>query len=171
MPDFYKSGIFYTLILIFASCSLQQMSAGLVGVAAWIIIGKVWNFSPYFIAFTCLMMLASATAEYLINRIKDEAFRNSLTDAVTRLIRMKKLRLRQTIIGCITLVVVWLPWLAYEFSHHFDGREFYLMFIGGGVGILIGGGIGISILLKMQRTNDAMIRQIEEFTNQASRQQ
>ena len=70
------------------------------------------------------MMLASATAEYLINRIKDEAFRNSLTDAVTRLIRMKKLRLRQTIIGCITLVVVWLPWLAYEFSHHFDGLEF-----------------------------------------------
>ena len=109
------------------------------------------------------MMLASATAEYLINRIKDEAFRNSLTDAVTRLIRMKKLRLRQTIIGCITLVVVWLPWLAYEFSQHFDGREFYLMFIGGG--------IGISILLKMQRTNDAIIRQIEEFTNQASRQQ
>ena len=117
------------------------------------------------------MMLASVTAEYLINRIKDETFRNSLTDAVTRLIRMKKLRLRQTIIGCITLVFVWLPWLAYEFSQHFDGLEFYLMFIGGGVGILIGGGIGISILLKMQRTNDVMIRQIEEFTNQASRQQ
>ncbi|MDY6028329.1 MAG: hypothetical protein SPJ25_08590, partial [Prevotella sp.] len=68
----FQVGHFYTLTLIFASCSLQQMSAGLVGVAAWIIIGKVWNFSPYFIAFTCLMMLASATAEYLINRIKDE---------------------------------------------------------------------------------------------------
>lgn len=77
---------------------------------------------------------------------------------------MKKLRLRQTITGCSVLLFVWMPWLAYEFSQHFDGREFLPMIVGASVGLVIGACVGINIFLKMQRANSEMIRQIEEFT-------
>lgn len=142
----------------------KVISIGIVGVAAWILIGLVWHLSPWFIAFTCLMMLASMTAEYLINRMKSDSFAENLKDTAIRLVRMKTLRLRQTIIGGTVLIVIWMPWLAYEFSQHFDGREFLPMIVGASVGLVIGACVGISILMKMQRANSEMIRQIEEFT-------
>lgn len=135
---------------------------GIVGVVAWIFLGIEWHLSPYFIAFTCLMMLASMTAEYLINNMQDEAFTTNLRETVTRLVRMKKMRLRQTFVGCMVLVFVWMPWLACEFSRNLYAKEFIL---GAGVGLTIGAGIGLSILFRMQRANDEMIRQIEEFIN------
>ena len=142
----------------------KVLTYGAVGIASWIIVGVIWHLSPYFIAFTCLMTLASMTAEYLINRMGDEAFTTNIRDTATRLVRMKKLRLRQTITGCSVLILVWMPWLAYEFSQHLDAREFLPTIIGAAVGLVIGASIGIGILLKMQRANDEMIRQIEEFT-------
>lgn len=142
----------------------KVISIGIVGVAAWILIGMVWHLSPWFIAFTCLMMLASITAEYLINRMKSDSFVANLKDTAIRLARMKKLRLRQTIIGGTVLILIWMPWLAYEFSQHLDGREFLPMIVGASIGLVIGACVGISILLKMQRANSEMIHQIEEFT-------
>jgi len=142
----------------------KVISIGIVGVAAWILIGMVWHLSPWFIAFTCLMMLASMTAEYLINRMKSDSFAENIKDTAIRLARMKKFRLRQTVIGCTILIVIWMPWLTYEFSQHFDGREFLPMIVGASVGLVIGACVGISILMKMQRANSEMIRQIEEFT-------
>lgn len=142
----------------------KVISIGIVGVAAWILIGLVWHLSPWFIAFTCLMMLASMAAEYLINRMKSDSFAENLKYTAIRLVRMKTLRLRQTIIGGTVLIVIWMPWLAYEFSQHFDGREFLPMIVGASVGLVIGACVSISILMKMQRANSEMIRQIEEFT-------
>ena len=135
---------------------------GIVGVAAWLFIGYFWHLSPVFIAFTCLMMFASMTAEYLINRIKDEAFTTNLKETATRLVRMKKLRLRQTLTGGAVLILVWFPWLAHEFCQHLDKDVYQPMIIGAAVGGVIGACVGIRILLKMQRANDEMIRQIEE---------
>lgn len=137
---------------------------GIVGIGAWIYIGHFWNLSPYFIAFTCLMMLASMTAEYLINRMQLDGFAGNLKETVMRLVRMKKMRLRQTITGFVVLILIWFPWLTYEFSQHLDGRDFRPMIIGGAVGLVIGASIGLRILFKMQHANDDMIRQIEEFT-------
>ena len=39
------------------------------------------------------------------------------------------------------------------------------MTIGGTIGGVIGFGVGVSILLKMQRTNDELITQIHEIKN------
>lgn len=142
----------------------KVITFGVMGIGAWILIGVRWNLSPWFIAFTCLMLLTSMTAEYLINRMKDDAFTTNLRDTATRLIRMKKMRLRQTLIGGAWLILIWMPWLAYEFSKHLDGRDYLAMIAGAVVGGIIGACIGINILLKMQRANDEMIRQIEEFT-------
>ena len=137
---------------------------GAVGIGAWIFIGYFGHLSPAFIAFTCLMMFASMMAEYFINRMADEAFTTNLKETATRLIIMKKLRLRQTITGGTVLILVWFPWLAYEFSQHLGKEVYQPMIIGAAVGGIIGASIGIGILLKMQRANDEMIRQIEEFT-------
>lgn len=137
---------------------------GVVGIGAWIYIGQFWNLSPYFIAFTCLMTLASMTAEYLINRMQFDSFAGNLKETVVRLVRMKKLRLRQTITGLTVLILIWLPWLTYEFSQHLDTQTFRPMIIGGAIGLVIGACIGLRILFKMQRANDEMICQIEEFT-------
>ena len=142
----------------------KVISIGIVGVAAWILIGMVWHLSPWFIAFTCLMMLASMTAEYLVNRMKSDSFSSNLKDTAIQLARMKKLRFRQTVIGGTVVILIWMPWLAYEFSHNFEGRDFLPMIIGASVGLVIGACVGISMLMKMQRANSEMIRQIEEFT-------
>lgn len=142
----------------------KVMTLGIVGVAAWLIVGMIWHLSPYFIAFTCLMMIVSVTTEYLVNRMKYDTFTTNLRDTVSRLVKMKKMRLRQTLIGGVVIVLIWGPWLVYEFSQHLDEREFMPMIIGSAVGGIIGACVGLNILFKMQRANDEMIRQIEEFT-------
>lgn len=142
----------------------KVITMGIIGIALWIIIGIAWHLSTYFIVFTCAMMLVSVITEYLINRMKYDSITTNLKDTVTRLMRMKKLRLRQTITGCSVLFLVWMPWLAYEFSQHFDAPQFLPMIIGAAVGHVFGACIGIGILLKIQRANDEMIRQIKEFT-------
>lgn len=45
------------------------------------------------------------------------------------LTRMKKHRLCHTIIGGTVLILVWMPWLAYEFSHNLDGRDYRPMIV------------------------------------------
>ena len=136
----------------------------LVGVAVWVFIGTMWHLSPYFIIFTCLMMLASATAEYLVNSMDSDALTTNLKDTAARLVRMKKMRLRQTLIGFSVLILIWIPWGVYEFGQHLDTEVYQPMMIGGAVGLVIGACVGIGILVKMQRANDEMIRQIEEYT-------
>lgn len=142
----------------------RVITMALVGVAVWVFIGTMWHLSPYFIAFTCLMMLASATAEYLVNSMDSDALTTNLKDTAARLVRMKKMRLRQTLIGFSVLILIWIPWGVYEFGQHLDTEVYQPMMIGGAVGLVIGACVGIGILVKMQRANDEMIRQIEEFT-------
>lgn len=142
----------------------KVIGMGVVGVAAWILLGIMLHLSPYFIIFTCLMMLVSVTAEYLINHMRDDAFTANLKETASRLVRMKRMRLLQTIIGGTFMILVWLPYLVYEFSQHLIGREFISMIVGAAVGLVIGACIGLSILFRMQRANDEMIRQIEEFS-------
>lgn len=85
-------------------------------------------------------------------------FANNLKDTVMRLVRMKKMRLRQTITGFTVLILIWMPWLTYEFSQRLDRQEIRPMIIGGVVGLVVGACIGLRILFKMQHANDEMIR-------------
>lgn len=142
----------------------KTIAMGTAGIALWFVIGREGLLSSSFIVFTCLMMLVSMTAEYLINRMADDDLSANLSDTVARLVRMKTLRLRQTLIGIAVLVFLWLPWLTYEFRQHLDDREYMIMTIGAAVGCVIGITIGLTIFFKMQRANDEMIRLIEDFT-------
>lgn len=135
---------------------------GFVGICAWGACGEIWNLSPYFVALTCLMMLASITAEYLINRMKDDDLSTNLTETLSRLVRMKRLRVRQIMIGYFVLFVIWLPLLIREFYLHTTHEEFRIIVPGLVLGIVLGGIIGTTIFVKMQRTNDEMIRQIRD---------
>ena len=77
-----------------------------------------------------------------------------------KLVRMKKLRWWQLIVSIpVAFALFW--WLFMEFEDALRGP----VTIGGIIGGIIGLAIGIGILVKMQRTNDALIRQIREIKN------
>jgi hypothetical protein len=118
--------------------------------------------------FTILIVAASTIADFIINRISDNTMMNSsLLEISEKLTKMKRLRRIQTIIGLI-VIVIWLAWLMYEIyasaGDDPDTKRHTIGFmIAVGVGAIIGGAIGLSIFFKMQRTNDDVIRQIEEL--------
>ncbi len=136
---------------------------GLLAIPMWFGIGVWYNLPWYFIVFTIVMMLASGTADYLINRIDIGLVDRDMTETARQLVSMKKLRLRHEVIG-ITVVTVWLVWAAWEFTRVFEDLFMTICMVGvivlGGV---TGGIIGIRIFLKLQRDNDEMLRQINEL--------
>ena len=137
---------------------------GIIGIALWIFIGQMWHLSPYFVAVTILMFIASMSAEYLINRMNANDFSANLSEAVAHLVQMKKRRLMQVVIGFVFLLLVWGPWMVYEVFPNFEPGMRLPMAIGMGIGAIVGAIRGLTYFFKMQRTNDEMIRQIEEST-------
>ncbi len=136
---------------------------GLLAIPMWFGIGVWYNLPWYFIVFTIVMMLASGTADYLINRIDIGLVDRDMTETARQLVSMKKLRLRHEVIG-ITVVTVWLVWAAWEFTRVFEDQFMTICMVGGIVlGGVTGGIIGIRIFLKLQRDNDEMLRQINEL--------
>lgn len=142
----------------------RMIVIGILGIVVWCLMGQMWNLSPYFVAFTILMFIASMSAEYLINRMDERSFSANLSDAVTRLVRMKKMRLIQVLVGFALLLVVWGPWMVYELFPKFEPEMRLPMVIGMAIGGVVGAIRGLTYFFKMQRANDEMIRQIEEFT-------
>ena len=136
----------------------------ILGILAWCYMGHLWNLSPYFVATTILMFIASMSAEYLINRMDARDFSVNLSEAANRLAKMKRMRLMQVLTGFVFLLVIWGPWMVYEMFPKFEPEMRMPMAIGMGLGAIIGAIRGMMFFFKMQRANDEMIRQIEEFT-------
>lgn len=121
-------------------------------------------------AFTMFMVIASVVADFIINRVPDSAFMNSnLLDLSEKMMKMKKYRRIQVIIGLITCAF-WLAWLLYDI--YADGAakadpdmmKYTVGFmISLGIGAVIGLIIGLTIFFKMQRTNDRIIDEINEL--------
>ena len=114
-------------------------------------------------------MAVSSIMDFFVNRLSDKSIMNeNLLELSQKLVKMKKIRKTQTIIGLI-VVALWVAWLMYEVYTHGSNNisEEYakMMMISMGIGALIGGSIGVSIYLKMQRTNDDLIQQIEDLTS------
>jgi len=125
--------------------------------------------SWWFYAFTVGVVAVSSIMDFFVNRLSDKSIMNeNLLELSQKLVKMKKIRKTQTIIGLI-VVALWVAWLMYEVYTHGSNNisEEYakIMMISMGVGALIGGSIGVSIYLKMQRTNDDLIQQIEDLTS------
>lgn len=138
---------------------------GIFGIIAWCFIGHMWNLSPYFVGITITMFIASMSADYLINRMDERNFSVNLSEAVARLVRMKRMRLIQVLVGFAFLLVVWGPWMVCEMFPKFEPEMRMPMAIGMAVGGIIGAILGLTFFFKMQRANDEMIRQIKEFTD------
>jgi len=120
--------------------------------------------------FTMLMVTASVIADFIINRMPEGAFMNdNLLDLSEKMLKMKKYRRIQTIIGLVT-VAFWLAWLLYDIyavgaaSDDPDMMKYTFGFmIAVGIGAIIGLVIGLVIFFKMQRTNDRIIDEINEL--------
>lgn len=142
----------------------RMIVIGILGIVVWCFAGHLWNLSPYFLAITIFMFLASMSAEYLINRMDERDFSANLSEAVARLVKMKRMRLIQVLVGFAFLLVVWGPWMVCEMFPKFEPEMRIPMAIGMSIGAIAGAIRGLTFFFKMQRANDEMIRQIEEFT-------
>lgn len=142
----------------------QMFIIGILGILAWCYAGYFWNLSPFFVAITILMFIASMSAEYLINRMDDRDFSANLSETLARLIKMKRMRLIQVLVGFAILLLAWGPWMVCEMFPKFEPEMRLPMAIGMSIGGVIGAIRGLTYFFKMQRANDEMIRQIEDFT-------
>ncbi|MCI6840107.1 MAG: hypothetical protein MR900_09535, partial [Prevotella sp.] len=85
------------------------------------------------------------------------------------LARMKHVRKMQSIIQMSLLVIVILA-IAYDIytAGVMSAEEMTIVGISSLTGLIVGGTIGLKVLARMQRTNDEIIKQIGELTdNQA----
>lgn len=107
-----------------------------------------------------LLMLADIIFDFYINHTSEKDWLNeNLLATSHKLLRMKRMRLLQVAIS-IPLAIALFVW---HFSTYSDVPFFKGYVVGGIVGGIIGFGIGISILIKMNRTNDELIREIREL--------
>lgn len=138
----------------------------------------IWDFiesgmSWAFILYSILMFAVSFAAEYLINRMKVNRMGDNLMETAHKLMQMKKNRKTMLKIGFCE-IAIWFPWYVYEIfktlwtdidpaSRTAVLTFLVLVMIAAG---LVGAFIGMSFYRKMQRTNDEMIAQINELTNE-----
>ncbi len=93
---------------------------------------------------------------------------DDLVGTANKLVKMKRNRVIGQRIG-IGVALLWLAWFCYEYfmlNSVYGTEAAWFSMIGILVGALIGGLIGIRIFNKMQRANDEMIDQINEFTHE-----
>ena len=131
-----------------------------------------WNY-----AFLLIMCCIDVFADYRITVTalsNDDYLRGNLVTTVKKLLKMKRYRALQMAI-CIPLIIVWLLWAGIEAYNALPEAtsEFQEAFISGGlIGGVIGGICGLifafSIYRKMQRTNDDVISQIQEYTSDSN---
>ena len=120
----------------------------------------------YFL-FIVLMGGASVT-DIIVNKMKPADWENeNLVQTGIKLVKMKRTRKKQVWIQMAMLVLVLLACGYDTYTAGVVPHERLKMFgISCLVGLVVGGFIGLRILAKMQRTNDDIIQQIEELTQE-----
>ena len=125
------------------------------------------NVSWWWYGFTLLMVTADVCADWYINYLPDNAFqKNDLLETSKKLEQMKQLRRWSTIVGFCVLIFLSV-WLFVElwFTRN-ESENSIAMMAGFVIGSLIGIAVGLYIYFKMQRTNDEIIDQIEDLTEE-----
>ena len=126
-----------------------------------------WSTSTFII-----LLLCDFWCDYDINMraIKNSDYsRDNLVNTMEKLLRMKQRRTKQTAI-MLTATIVMSIWLLIEIGFHLIAINadtgMWLVFYGGGTGAFIGVVAAWWIYRKMQKTNDEMIKQIEEISKE-----
>jgi len=117
------------------------------------------------VIFTIVFMLASVTSDYFINRMDVSHMGDDLVETANKLVKMKKNRVIGQRIG-IGVAVLWLMWFCYEYfnlNSVYGTAAAWGSLVGIFFGAAIGGFIGLRIFNRMQRANDEMIDQINQF--------
>ena len=131
-----------------------------------------FNLSWWSINTFIILLLCDVWCDYDINMraIKNSDYsRDNLVNTMEKLLRMKQRRTKQTAI-MLTATIVMSIWLLIEIGFHLIAINadtgMWLVFYGGGTGAFIGVVAAWWIYRKMQKTNDEMIKQIEEVSNE-----
>lgn len=131
-----------------------------------------FNLSWWSISTFIILLLCDVWCDYDINMraIKNSDYsRDNLVNTMKKLQRMKQRRTKQTVI-MLTATIVMSIWLLIEIGFHLIAINadtgMWLVFYGGGTGAFIGVVAAWWIYRKMQKTNDEMIKQIEEISNE-----
>lgn len=123
-----------------------------------------WSTSTFII-----LLLCDVWCDYDINMraIKNSDYsRDNLVNTMEKLLRMKQRRTKQAAVMLIGLII----WFSIEISLHLMSIDattgMWGVFYGGVVGGVIGIAVSWWIYRKMQKTNDEMIKQIEEISKE-----
>lgn len=131
-----------------------------------------FNLSWWSVVTFVILLLCDIWCDYDINMraIKDSDYsRDDLIDTIEKLVKMKQRRAKQTAI-MLTATIVMSIWLLIEIGFHLIAINadtgMWFRFYGGGTGAFIGVAVAWWIYRKMQKTNDEMIKQIEEISKE-----
>ncbi len=131
-----------------------------------------FNLSWWSVVTFVILLLCDIWCDYDINMraIKDSDYsRDNLIDTIEKLVKMKQRRAKQTAI-MLTATIVMSIWLLIEIGFHLIAINadtgMWFRFYGGGTGAFIGVAVAWWIYQKMQKTNDEMIKQIEEISKE-----
>ena len=112
----------------------------------------------------CILLLVaiSIALDFYFNRTSENDWNTeNLVTTGRKLIIMKRLRWTQVAVSMPIAIL-----LFFWYASGFDGEEAEVINIGMIVGGVIGAIVGLVILVKMNRTNDALINQIRELTKE-----
>lgn len=132
----------------------------------WFQIKEWLGFSWYSYALMVGLCAISIFMDFFINKMNPEDWENdNLIQTAQKLLRMKRIRKIQVSINMPVLVFIIL-FVGYDsyISGQLPAHDLMVFGIAVMIGFVIGGIVGLSILSKMQRTNDEVIRQIGELT-------
>lgn len=131
-----------------------------------------FNLSWWSVVTFVILLLCDIWCDYDINMraIKDSDYsRDNLIDTIEKLVKMKQRRTKQAALMLITLIGL-IIWFSIEISLHLisinAATRMWGVFYGGVVGGVIGIAVSWWIYCKMQKTNDEMIKQIEEISKE-----
>ena len=130
--------------------------------------------SWWLFGFLAVGLIIDATGDFIINRIpKSQLLSDDLVATSQRLMKMKKQRTKWFIAGMI-FMIIWLVWFILEIVLRLDCKDqlpnynivVAIMVISIVVGALIGGFVAWLIFRKMQKTNNQIIEQINQVTQE-----
>ena len=146
------------------------------------VLKEVFNLSWFTYAFIVVLCAIDAVCDYRINVAAldlEKVEKHNLSDTLQKLIAMKQMRAKAFFI-MISLSIPLFMWVSIEMWQNISTGTItfiddmptnivyigaYAGLVGGIIGFFVGIYISIRIYRKMQTTNDELIAQIEEFTN------